>query len=183
VTLPASFPLSMSQVLAELQLATPSRAYPISLHDTDVRTLAGVPSGAISMSNLLGKSVTGTLSVANIQQAEHAVINPSDANASITLFPDGTGDSTSFGTYDWVTGGPPPTVHVRCTVTSGSLSGGSGTGTWLSVGAGGVTRSWARNRTLNGTSVAVITLDFSLNGGSSIAATVSGLTLTATVEI
>jgi hypothetical protein len=56
VTLPASGSISLSQILAELRIAVPGRALPIRLGDADVRTLAGVPSGAISLSNLRGKS-------------------------------------------------------------------------------------------------------------------------------
>jgi hypothetical protein len=45
--------ISMSQVNTELSLATTTT---ISLNQTNVRTLAGVASGAISMNNLRGKS-------------------------------------------------------------------------------------------------------------------------------
>lgn len=51
--LPASGPLSLSQVNTELGLAANTQ---ISLGQASVRTLAGVPSGAISFSNLHGKS-------------------------------------------------------------------------------------------------------------------------------
>lgn len=56
MTLPASAPISMAQVMTELRIVTPARAYPIALGDADVRALAGVPSGPISLTNLLGKS-------------------------------------------------------------------------------------------------------------------------------
>lgn len=66
MTLPVSGALTLDAVMTELRLVTPSRAYPISLGDSDVRSLAGVPSGPISLTNLYGKSsyipmtVTGT---------------------------------------------------------------------------------------------------------------------------
>ena len=52
MTLPTGT-ISMSQVNTELGLASTTT---ISLNQTNVRTLAGVPSGTISMSNLQGKS-------------------------------------------------------------------------------------------------------------------------------
>ena len=62
MALPSSGAISMADVMAQLRISNPSRAYPLSLTDTDVRALAGIPSGAISLSNLYGKSsfsVTG----------------------------------------------------------------------------------------------------------------------------
>lgn len=56
MTLPASGSISLTQVMTELRIVNPSRAYPISLGDADVRALAGVPSGVISLTNLYGKS-------------------------------------------------------------------------------------------------------------------------------
>lgn len=52
-------PLSLGDVMAELRTTNPGRAYPISLGDADVRALAGVPSGPISLSNLYGKTAGG----------------------------------------------------------------------------------------------------------------------------
>jgi hypothetical protein len=51
--LPSFGPISLSQVNVELDKSATAL---ISMNDVDVRTLAGVASGAISMSDLLGKS-------------------------------------------------------------------------------------------------------------------------------
>lgn len=56
MALPSTGPLAMSQVRTELG-ATGS----IALGSAPVRGLAGVPSGTIKMSNLLGKANAGTL--------------------------------------------------------------------------------------------------------------------------
>lgn len=54
MTLPSTGSISLSQVNTELNLTATSR---ISLNDSGVRSLAGVNSGQISMSNLRGKSL------------------------------------------------------------------------------------------------------------------------------
>lgn len=56
MTLSTSAPMSLGDVLTEIRRVTPSRALPISMGDADVRALAGKPSGAISLSDLYGKS-------------------------------------------------------------------------------------------------------------------------------
>lgn len=58
MTLPASGTISMSQVSTELGLGATSTR---SLGDANVRSLAGVPSGPISFSNLHGKSASSPL--------------------------------------------------------------------------------------------------------------------------
>lgn len=64
MTLPSSGSISLGQVLDELRGANPGRGYPISLGDADVRALAGVSSGDISLGHLYGKSAISPLSVA-----------------------------------------------------------------------------------------------------------------------
>lgn len=53
MTLPASGTISMSNINTEMGRAS---NYQFSLNDSDVRALAGVPSGTISLSNFYGKS-------------------------------------------------------------------------------------------------------------------------------
>lgn len=56
MTLPASGPISLTDVITELRIVNPGRAYPISLGDADVLSLAGVAGPANSLTNLYGKS-------------------------------------------------------------------------------------------------------------------------------
>lgn len=94
MALPSSGTISMSQVAAELGVA----ATGLSLNDTRVRTLAGVPSGAISMSNLHGKSsfVAPTMGIG------YKYIYPSYLGAHIYGYSDGT-VSYGGGTYGSLT--------------------------------------------------------------------------------
>jgi hypothetical protein len=62
MTLPSSGPISLSAVNTELGLSATAL---ISLNDTAVRTLAGVASGTISLSNLYGKSNAFAFTIAN----------------------------------------------------------------------------------------------------------------------
>lgn len=63
MTLPASGAISLSDVMAELKIANPARALPISLGHADVLALAGVAGPANSLSNLYGKSAAAALTV------------------------------------------------------------------------------------------------------------------------
>jgi len=72
MTLPVSGAISMSQVDTELGRASNAT---VSLGETAVRTLAGVPSGAISMSNLYGKSSRATASYTYSSHTANASLN------------------------------------------------------------------------------------------------------------
>ena len=60
MTLPSTGPISLANVNVELGLSSTTN---ISLNQTNVRTLAGVPSGTISLSNLYGKTFAPTISI------------------------------------------------------------------------------------------------------------------------
>jgi hypothetical protein len=76
MTLPATAPITLAQVMTELRTVTPGRAYPIALGDADVRALAGVASGPISLTNLLGKSAYVAMSGSVPDVSDTATINP-----------------------------------------------------------------------------------------------------------
>lgn len=101
MTLPASGNLTLGMVAAELGLGLP-----ISLGDTVVRNLAGVPSGPISMSNLYGKSAGGTA--------------PPASGPLTVQTTGGYGQSNTYGSSG----------IVACQV-SATVSGGTGTITHL----------------------------------------------------
>jgi hypothetical protein len=72
MTLPASGPISLNDVNVELTL---SGTTTISLNQTNVRALAGVPSGAISMSNLYGKQYRVALNYTFTTNTANATLN------------------------------------------------------------------------------------------------------------
>jgi len=98
MTLPASGAISLNDVNVELGYAGTTL---ISLNDTEVRALAEVPTGAISMSDLHGKSAINV----HIDGGSwiHSVYIPDDwVQASLYIRTDGTIDG-----YKEYSGGPP----------------------------------------------------------------------------
>jgi hypothetical protein len=176
VTLPASGNISMAQVLAELQIANAGRGYPISLTDTDVRTLAAVPSGSISLSNLYGKGAVNPIPITAVGDDRSAPTNPQGSiSLSTDGFMTGAGNLTVAGS-GWHT----PTITgigsgywSRLVVNSGT-NPNLGTGavnTWQQLSSA---RSWGWNRTTTGSTVANCTLQIaSDSGGSNIRASVT----------
>jgi hypothetical protein len=95
MALPSTGPLSMSQVNTELGRSSTAT---ISLNESAVRTLAGVPSGAISFQNLRGKSAlsVSATSVSGFNSG-FAFSGPvSTDNTSTTV----TGGASPF-TFSW----------------------------------------------------------------------------------
>jgi hypothetical protein len=119
MTLPSSFPLSASQINVELRRA-PGAAFDIQ--GSAERALAEVPSGAISMSDFLGKqffdfSAQGQFS-ASLSSSTTTVTNVAfgAANASRKVFVaiNAEGGSSTGKTVNAVTiGGIAATIHVQ----------------------------------------------------------------------
>jgi hypothetical protein len=101
MTLQSSGAISLGDVLTELRIANPGRSLPISLGDTDVRNLAGVPSGAISLSDLYGKSSYVAMSATLPDNSDSSLSNPPSATTiNIPMAMTVTGGLAPFS-YTW----------------------------------------------------------------------------------
>ena len=165
MTLAASGTLSMGGSTANrsvnLELSQAATAQ-ISLNDANVRSLAGVPSGAITLAtDFYGKSAA-TVTISN------QTISDLDASAAYAYYFLTAGGQVEQSTQ---AGGINPTnleqwctptsavalFEARVTVTSGGLSGGSGTGTWLALSS---TRNWYVEEFTSGNSnLCIFTVD------------------------
>lgn len=156
MTLPTSGPISLGMVAAELRIGLP-----LSLGDTRVRTLAGVPSGPISLGQLRGKSVAGPLTVTGQNSSSSADtqfgsgvvtcnpsvyiaggVDPKTCAWSILSNPGGatvafSGPSATVQVNYASNSAGSATVTLRCTVTDGA-------GTQRTVDVTG-TLQWASN--------------------------------------
>ena len=153
MTLAASGPLSMGGSTANrsvnLELSQAATAQ-ISLNDTNVRSLAGVPSGAITLAtDFYGKSAGATV---NFNDAVVTAAGVPAQSAGYRIDVNGfvyqvvNGVDTSLG--QWVT----PTsaggnYEVFATVTSGSVSSGT-TGSWVATSGSPL---WTRVAVISGT--------------------------------
>jgi hypothetical protein len=114
--------ISMSQVNTELGLATTTA---ISLNQANVRTLAGIASGAISMNDLRGKSAAAGLTlVHNVTGSASTMLFPTIQNNDI-IFINSRGFipiplQTLFGGWNLVTRGTQITIKTSAFQISGS---------------------------------------------------------------
>lgn len=105
MTLPVAYnSISMGQINTELQYSSTRQT---SLDESAVRTLAGVPSGAISFNSLHGKTYYTLYATTPGGFAEVEAISPSTAIAWIRAHPDGvirdqSNNYTQFGNL-WAT--------------------------------------------------------------------------------
>lgn len=110
MTLPASGQISMNEVNVELDRSGTTQ---IALNDADVRALAGVPSGQISMSNLWGKSNVGENWSANLVGGftNYGVMTDNGTNWGVVTSTGYVLYSTDGG-VSWVTTNRPTTVAL-----------------------------------------------------------------------
>jgi hypothetical protein len=139
MTLPSTGPISLANVNVELGLSSTTN---ISLNQTNVRTLAGVPSGTISLSNLYGKS--NALAITISPSSLYTTRSGAGSVTSAAATGSGTGGAGGY-TYAWTyVSGSSYTINsstsasttfttnlvaeqyksgvYRCTVTSGGVT-------------------------------------------------------------
>jgi hypothetical protein len=153
MTLNSSGPISLggtaTNASINLELSQAATAQ-ISMNDTNVRTLAGVPSGAIVMpTNFYGKSAGATVDFIDVNVSAAGSASQSagyliDVNGFDYTVVNGTGSLYT----QWVT----PTsaggnYEVFATVTSGTLSSGT-TGSWVATSGSPL---WTRATVIIGT--------------------------------
>jgi hypothetical protein len=152
MTLNASGPISLGGSTAgqsiNLELGQSATAQ-VSLNDTNVRTLAGVASGAIVMpTNFYGKSA------ASVNFSDHSVYSgtSSPATAGYRVNSDGFDYENIQGVYTALTQWATPTsvggnYEVFATLNSGTLTSGT-TGSWIATSTN---PTWTRSNGVVGT--------------------------------
>jgi hypothetical protein len=133
MALPASGALAISQISVELGRANTATT---NLNEAAVRTLAGVASGAISISNFYGKSSGFALTIAsntnnyNLRSAAVAAGWPgsTDTSVTVTLNPGVYVGSGSTGSYAFDVGSPWPAGSTVTLINQGTVVGDGGDG-------------------------------------------------------
>jgi hypothetical protein len=166
MTLNSSGPISLGGSTAgqsiNLELGKSATAT-VSLNDTDVRTLAGVASGAIIVpTNFYGKS--SVVIAFEDQSISDTQVIPDSALAGYQINSNGrvySIETSSFITYELEQWATPTSVanqyEVYATVLSGALQLTFGdVNTWLSLGT---TRDWYTERPTSGVNVVILSFD------------------------
>lgn len=187
MALPSSPPITLGQVYAEFGAPAGTNLGAFLRGGSYVSNTPGnanVPASLpISLGQLCGASAQAVAISDDTIQA--LSIAPTDATATYTLNANGliqgtrNGSTSTEGT--WLIGGAASDFYVVATLQSGSLDGGSGTGTQLNLGT---SRSWTRTRTENtsGTSQAVLLLQI-YDVATNTLLDSATITLQATVDI
>lgn len=153
MTLPATGTISMSDILAELRVADAGRTYPVSLLDADVRTLAGRPTGNVSMPNdFYGKSSYVAMSGSIPDVDDHTPVSTGSYTFSASVGISLTGGKAPF-TYAWshVSGqGSVRPINAKDTVAEFYVNGGPPGGVYSQVVQCVVTDATGATLTLQG---------------------------------
>lgn len=128
MSLPTSGAISVAQISAEIGRAATATT---SLGETEVRNLAGIASGAISLSQFYGlATLINPPTFGNFQKI---TISPTAANAAFYIRSNGTWDN-SFGNNGSWRGSSSQSFEVWFEVLSGSLgTGNNGASAWTSA--------------------------------------------------
>jgi hypothetical protein len=135
MTLQSSGTISMSNLNTEMGYSATAQ---VSLNDPVMRTLAGVPSGAISLSDFYGKTsgftynVTISANTTNYNMKAAAITAGWNQTVKLTMSVTINAGvyvySTSTGTYAFDTGSTFPTGTTLSLVNNGVILGNGGTG-------------------------------------------------------
>jgi hypothetical protein len=188
VTLNASGPISLGGSTAgqsiNLELGRSATAQ-VSLNESAVRTLAGVPSGAIVMpTDFYGKS-SAVFRLDAAGYSDFGAISIQPAEVAFRVNSDGTVEASTFGSgivdsYNWITPTTGSTTYfVRATLNSGSLNSGT-TGVWEALTTD---RVWTvyKNEFTSGSQIANLTIAISSNSGGTNIVASANISLEATV--
>jgi hypothetical protein len=148
VTLPASGSISLGQVATELGVGLP-----LSLGDSRVRTLAGVSSGPISLSNLYGKSAYTPMTL--------TTTNGSGGPANSE-----TSGGTVSGQASVSVAGGSGGISIAWTVTSNANGATVG-----ALNGSSVTASYTFVKLANGSAEVVLSVSVTDNTGHTVTAT------------
>lgn len=98
MTITSTAPITLANVMNELRIVNPGRAYPIALGDSDVRALAGIASGSISLGDLKGKSSYIPPSGVGINDSRSFTsgLGAGTASCNPSVTPSGTGTPFSY---------------------------------------------------------------------------------------
>jgi hypothetical protein len=170
MTLNSSGPISLggtatnASINVELSQAATAQ---ISMNDTNVRTLAGVASGAITMpTNFYGKSAGATV---NFIDVSVIATSSGGASAGYRVNPNGFDYQSVNGTFtslsQWVT----PTsaggnYEILATIVSGSVSSGT-IGSWVATSG---TPLWVRSQPTVGTSIVELSMQVRATGTGTV---------------
>jgi hypothetical protein len=106
-------------------------------------------SGALTLSSFAGK-INPTTALGNTNyNLSHTEISPTNSTVSFTVRSNGQITTVATGTNNgtWLLAGQAADYEIRYTKTSGVVSGGDSTNTWLNLAT---TRSWNVTETTNG---------------------------------